>query len=223
MTLSRNSEKLTKIRQNEHMIVNFRLEAPSPVRSYPKIANYCRKLHFFVGGWKELTLMSLSRKFGKINKVRQSEHIFGTLTLQASICIHSHTKMGNFCRIMQTFEGGQNELTLMTLSQKSRKTNKNFKVNTLSTFLAFKHLVAPIATQKIVGFCRIMQFFEGDQKERTSMTRSQNVEKISKFRQSEHFCGNFSFQAHSYPKIITFCRKVQIFVCDQNELALMNL
>ena len=209
------------------MFVIFRLPASSPVRSYPKRTNFFRKLQFFVGGWKELSLMTLSRNIGKLNKVRQSEHIFSTFSIQASTCINSHTKISIFCRIMQTFEGGQNELTLMTLSQKSRKTNKNFKVNTLSAILAFKHPVAHTATQKTVGFCREMQIFEGDQKERTSMTRSQNVEKISKLRQSEHIFGNFSFQAtsciHSYPKIITFCRKVQILVCDQNELTLMNL
>ena len=92
MTLSRISKKLTKIRQREHMFVKFTFEASSPVRSYPKKANFCRKLQFFVGGCKELTLMTLSRKSGKITKVRQSEHILINFSLQASSCIHSHTK-----------------------------------------------------------------------------------------------------------------------------------
>ena len=148
MTLSRNSKKLTEIRQIEHMFVNFRLQASSPVRSYPKKSNYCQKLQFFLGGWKKLTLMILSRNFGRITKVRQSEHIFGTFSLQASTCINSHTKISIFCRIMQTFVGGLIELTLLTLSQNSRKTNKNFKVNTFPAILAFSHLVTPTATQK---------------------------------------------------------------------------
>ena len=95
MTLSGNSKKLTKTRQIEHMFVNFRLQATSPVRSYPIIANYCRKLQFFLGGWKELSLMTLSRNIGKITKVRQSEHNFGIFSLQSPTCIHSHKKWAN--------------------------------------------------------------------------------------------------------------------------------
>ena len=121
MTLSRNSEKLTKIRQSEHMIVNFRLEASSPVRSYPNIANYCRKLQFFVGGCKELTLMTLSRNSGKITKVRQSEHILINFSLQASSCIHSHTEKFKICRKKSYFSGGQNELASTTLSPNRQK------------------------------------------------------------------------------------------------------
>ena len=92
MTPSRNSKKLTKIRQIEHMFVNFRLQASSPVRSYPITANYCRKLQFFLGGWKELTLMTLSRNSGKIIKVFQSEHFFVSFCHQASSYIHSYPK-----------------------------------------------------------------------------------------------------------------------------------
>ena len=54
-----------------------------------------------------------------------------------------------------------------------------------------------------------------------------NRAKITKFRQSEHFFGNFSLQAssciHSYPKLINFREKVQIFVGDQKELTLVTL
>ena len=153
------------------MFVNFWLPASRSVHSYPKIANYCRKLHFFVGGWKELTLMTLSRNIGKINRIRQSEHIFDTFTLQASTCIHSHKKTGNFCRIVQIFVGGQNELTLMNLWQSSRKNTK--------------------------------------------------------IRQNEHIFVKSSLETssciHSYPILIKFCRGVQIYVGDQNELPLMNL
>ena len=92
MTPSRNSKKLTKIRQIEHMFVNFRLQASSPVRSYPIISNCGRNLQFFPCGWKELTLTTLSRNIGKISNVRQSEDTFGSFCHQASSCIHSYPK-----------------------------------------------------------------------------------------------------------------------------------
>ena len=147
MTLSRNSEKFTKLRQIEHMFVNFRLQASSPVRSYPIIANYCRKLQFFLGGWKELTLMTLSRNNEKITKVLQSEHIFVNPSLEASSFIHSYAKIFKFCWKVQIFLGGQSELTLMTLSQNSRTNIEIVRMNTFLAVSAFRHLVAPIATQ----------------------------------------------------------------------------
>ena len=95
-----------------------------------------------------------------------------------------------------------------------KKSAEFFKVNTFLAISAFKHLLASTPSQKKVNFCQKLQIFEGDQKEITSMSRSQNVEKIRKIRQSEHIFGNFSFQAsscfHSYPKIITFAEKCKI-------------
>ena len=55
----------------------------------------------------------------------------------------------------------------------------------------------------------------------------QNSAKITKYRQNEHIFGNFSLQAssyiHSYPKLINFRQKVQIFVGGQEELTLVTL
>ena len=59
------------------------------------------------------------------------------------------------------------------------------------------------------------------------MTLVQNSAKITEFRRSQHFFGNFSLQAsnyiHSYPKLINFRQKVQIFVGGQEELTLVTL
>ena len=59
------------------------------------------------------------------------------------------------------------------------------------------------------------------------MTLMQNSAKITKFRRSQHFFGNFSLQAsnyiHSYPKLINFRQKVQIFVGGQEEQTLVTL
>ena len=78
-------------------------------------------MQIFVGGHKELTLVTLMQKSAKIIKFEQSEHIFGNFSLQASSCIHSYPKTVNFCRKMQIFVGGQNELTLVTRPQKRVK------------------------------------------------------------------------------------------------------
>ena len=81
-------------------------------------------MQIFVGGQNELTLVTLLQNSDKITKIRQSEDIFGNVSLQASSCIHFYPKIVVFCRKMQIFVGGQNELTLVTLMQKSAKITK---------------------------------------------------------------------------------------------------
>ena len=78
-------------------------------------------MQIFVGGQKELTLVTLMHKSAKVTKFGRSEHIFGNFSLQASICIHSYPETVNFCRKMQIFVGGQNELALVTRPQKRVK------------------------------------------------------------------------------------------------------
>ena len=159
MTLSRNSKKLTKFRQSEHMFVNFRLQASSPVRSYPKKANFCRKLQFFMGGWKELTLMTLSRNIGKITKVRQSQHIFGNFCLQASTCIHTYPQKVKFCRNLQIFEGDQKELTSMTRPQIVGKRSKIHPSEHIFGNFSFQESSCIHSYPKIINFCRKIQNF----------------------------------------------------------------
>ena len=72
-------------------------------------------MQIFVGGQKELTLVTLMQNGAKIAKFRQSEHNVGNFSLQASSCIQSKPKLVNFRRKLQIFVGGQKELTLVTL------------------------------------------------------------------------------------------------------------
>ena len=46
-------------------------------------------VQIFVRGQKELTLATLMQNSAKITKFRQSEHIFGTFSLQPPSYIHS--------------------------------------------------------------------------------------------------------------------------------------
>ena len=84
-----NSAKITKFRQNEHIFGNFSLQASNYIHFQPKVLNFRRKVLLFVGGHKELTLVTLMQNSGKINKFRRSEHIFGYLSLQPPSYIHS--------------------------------------------------------------------------------------------------------------------------------------
>ena len=124
VTLMQNSAKIAKFRQSEHNFGKFSLQASSCIHSEPKLVNFRRKLQTFVGGQKELILVTLMQNSAKIAKVRQSEHNFGNFSLQASSCIHSEPKLVNFRRKLQTFVGGQKELTLVTLMQNSPKIAK---------------------------------------------------------------------------------------------------
>ena len=46
-------------------------------------------VQIFVGGQKELTLVTLMQNSAKITKFRQSENIFGNFSVQASSYTHS--------------------------------------------------------------------------------------------------------------------------------------
>ena len=81
-------------------------------------------MQIFVGGQNELTLVTLMQNSAKIIKNRQTEDNLGRIGFQASICIHSQLKTVSFCRKVQNFVGGQNELTLVTLMQNSAKSTK---------------------------------------------------------------------------------------------------
>ena len=89
VTLMHNSGKNTKFRQSEHIFGTFSLQASSCIHSYPQLINFRQKVQIFVGGQKELTLVTLMQNSAKITKFRQSEHIFGNFSLQASSYIHS--------------------------------------------------------------------------------------------------------------------------------------
>ena len=151
--------KITQFRQSEHIFGSFCHQASSCIHSYPKKFEVCRKKINFLVGQNELALMTLSRNKEKSTKVRQSEHIFLNSSLEASSFIHSYPKIFKCCRKVQIFVGGQNELTLMTLSQNSRKNNKIFRMNTFLAVSAFRHLVAPIATQNSQFSSETANFF----------------------------------------------------------------
>ena len=89
VTLMRNKAKITKFRQSDHIFCSFSLQPPSYIHSLPKKLNFRQKVQIFVGGRKELTLVTLMQNSAKITKFRQSEHIFGNFSLQASSYIHS--------------------------------------------------------------------------------------------------------------------------------------
>ena len=89
VTLMQNSAKITKFCQSEHIFGIFGLQPPSYIHSLPKILNFRQKVQIFVGGQKELTLVTLMQNSAKITEFHQSEHIFGNLSLQPPNYIHS--------------------------------------------------------------------------------------------------------------------------------------
>ena len=125
VTLLQNSAKITKIRQTADILGKFALQASSCIHFWLKTVSSCRKMQNFVGGQNELTLVTLLQNSAKITKIRQTEDILGKFGLQASSCIHFWLKTVSYCRKMQNFVGGQNELTLVTLLQNSAKITKN--------------------------------------------------------------------------------------------------
>ena len=159
VTLMQNGAKVDKFCQREHIFGNFSLQASSCIHSHPKVLNFLRKVQFLVGGQSELTLVTLMQNSAKINKFCQSEYIVGILSLQASRCIHFYRKKSIFCRKMQIFVGGQNELTLVTLMQNSEKSTNFVKENTFLAILAFKHLVASFRTQNYSIFAEECKFW----------------------------------------------------------------
>ena len=78
----------------------------------------------FVGGQKELNLVTLMQNSAKITTFRQCEHIFCNFSLQPPSYIHSLPKKLNFRQKVQLFVGGQKETTLVTLMQNSAKVTK---------------------------------------------------------------------------------------------------
>ena len=77
-----NSAKITKFRRSEHIFGNFSLQASIYIRFQPKVLNFRRKVLLFVGGQKELTLVTLTQKSAKITKFRPKEHIFSILAFK---------------------------------------------------------------------------------------------------------------------------------------------
>ena len=73
-------------------------------------------MQIFVGGQKELILVTLMQNSAKITQFCQSEHIFGIFSLQPPIYIHCQPKILNFRQKLHIFVGGQKELTLVTLT-----------------------------------------------------------------------------------------------------------
>ena len=134
---------------------------------------------------------------------------------------------------MQIFVGGQNELTLVTLLQKSAKITKiRHTEDILGEFAlqASSCIHVWLKRLKTVSSCRKMQIFVGGQNELTLVTLLQNSAKITKIRQTEDILGEFALQASSCIhvwlkrlKTVSSCRKMQLFVGGQNELTLVTL
>ena len=226
MTLSRISEKSTKVRQSEHIFVNSSLEASSFIHSYPKIFKCCWKVQIFVGGQNELTLVTLSQNSRKINKNSQNEHFFGNFCLQASTCIHSYKRIVNFCRKLQILRVTK-EITSMNLSQ---------NVKQITQFRQSEHIFGRCCHQasscihfypETIKVWWKKSNFLGGQKELALMTLSRNSKKLTKTRRIEHMFVNFRLQAsspvRSYPIKANYCRKLQFFLGGWKELTLMTL
>ena len=159
VTLMQNSAKFTNFRQCEHIFGIVSLQASSCILFYHKMSIFRRKGQIFVGGQSELFLVTLMQNGAKFDKFCQREHIFGSFSLQAWRCIHFYRKMCIFCRKVQLFVGGQNELTLVTLMQNSEKSTNFVKENTFSAILAFNHLVASFRTQNYSIFAEECKFW----------------------------------------------------------------
>ena len=227
VTLLQNSAKITKHRHTEDILGKFGLHASSCINFWLKTVSSCRKMQIFVGGQNELTLVTLLPNSAKITKIRHTEDILGEFGLQASSCIHFWLKTVSSCRKMQSFVGGQKELTLVTLLQNSAKfTNIRQTEDILGKF----GLQASSCIHfwlKTVSSRRKRQIFVGGQNELTLVTLLQNSAKITQIRQTEDIFGKFGLQAssciHFRLKTVSFCRKMQIFVGGQNELTLVTL
>ena len=233
VTLLQNSAKITKNCQTEDILGKFGLQASSCIPFWLKTVSSCRKMQFFVGGQNELTLVTLLQNSAKITKIRHTEDIMGEFALHASSCIHfwlKRLKTVSSCRKMQIFVGGQNELTLVTLLQKSAKITKIRQTEDIVGKFALQASSCIhfwLKRLKTVSSCRKMQLFVGGQIELTLVTLLQNSAKITKIRQTEDILGKFALQAssciHFWLKIVSSCRKMQIFVGGQNELTLVTL
>ncbi len=144
VTLMQNSAKITNIRHTEDILGKFGLQASSCIHFWLKTVSSCRKMQIFVGGQNELTLVTLLQNSAKITKNSHTEDILGKFGLQASSCIHFWLKTVSSCRKMQTFVGGQNELTLVTLLQNSARITKNRHTEDILGKFGLQDLVASI-------------------------------------------------------------------------------
>ena len=233
VTLLQNSAKITKIRQTEDILGKFALQASSCIHFWLKrlkTVSSCRKMQLFVGGQNQLTLVTLLQNSAKITKIRQTEDILGKFALQASSCIHFWLKTVSSCRKMQIFVGGQNELTLVTLLQNSAKITKNCQTEDILGKFGLQASSCIPFWLKTVSSCRKMQIFVGGKNELTFVTLLQNSAEITKIRHTEDILGEFALHASSCIhfwlkrlKIVSSCRKMQIFVGGQNELTLVTL
>ena len=233
VTLLQNSAKITKNCQTEDILGKFGLQASSCIPFWLKrlkTVSSCRKMQLFVGGQNQLTLVTLLQNSAKITKIRQTEDILGKFALQASSCIHFWLKTVSSCRKMQIFVGGQNELTLVTLLQNSAKITKNCQTEDILGKFGLQASSCIPFWLKTVSSCRKMQIFVGGQNELTLVTLLQNSAEITKIRHTEDILGEFALHASSCIhfwlkrlKIVSSCRKMQIFVGGQNELTLVTL
>ena len=230
VTLLQYSAKITKIRQTEDILGKFALQASSCIHFWLKTVSSCRKMQIFVGGQNELTLVTLLQNSAKITKNCHTEDILGKFGLQASSCIHFWLKTVSSCRKMQIFVGGQNELTLVTLLQNSAKITKNCHTEDILGKFGLQASSCIHFWLKTVSSCRKMQIFVGGQNELTLVTLLQNSAEITKIRHTEDILGEFALHASSCIhfwlkrlKIVSSCRKMQIFVGGQNELTLVTL
>ncbi len=222
VTLLQNSAKITKNCHTEDILGKFGLQASSCIHFWLKTVSSCRKMQIFVGGQNELTLVTLLQNSAKLTKHSHTEDILGKLGLQASSCIHFWLKTLSSCRKIQIFVGGQNELTLVILLQKSAKITKNrHTVDILGKF-GLQASGCIHFWLKTISSCRKTQIFVGGQNELTLVTLLQNSAKITKNCHTEDILGKFGLQAssciHFWLKTISSCRKTQIFVGGQNEL-----
>ena len=230
VTLLQNSAKITKNCQTEDILGKFALQASSCIPFWLKTVSSCRKMQIFVGGQNELTLVTLLQNSAKITKNCQTEDILGKFGLQASSCIPFWLKTVSSCRKMQIFVGGQNELTLVTLLQNSAKITKIRQTEDILGKFGLQASSCIPFWLKTVSSCRKMQFFVGGQNELTLVTLLQNSAEITKIRHTEDILGEFALHASSCIhfwlkrlKIVSSCRKMQIFVGGQNELTLVTL
>ena len=194
VTLLQNSAKITKNRQTEDILGKFALQASSCIHFWLKTVSSCRKMQLFVGGQNELTLVTLLQNSAKITKIRQTEDILGKFGLQASSSIHFWLKTVSSCRKMQTFVGGQNELTLVTLLQNSAKITKNRQTEDILGEFGLQASSCIHFWVKTVSSCRKMQIFVGGQNELTLVTLLQNSAKSPKIVTLKTFRVNLVFK-----------------------------
>ncbi len=194
VTLMQNSAKITNIRHTEDILGKFGLQASSCIHFWLKTVSSCRKMQIFVGGQNEQTLVALLQNSAKNTKNSHTEDILGKFGLQASGCIHFWLKTVSSCRQMQIFEGGQNELTLVTLLQNSARITKNRQTEDILCEFGLQVSSCIHFWLKTVSSCRKTQIFVGGQNGLTLVTLLQNSARITKKRHTEDILGKFGLQ-----------------------------